>query len=256
MSVKAQRTYKVSDVSRIARVSIRTLHYYDEIALLTPTARTDSGYRLYTDDDLLRLQQILIGRELGLSLEDIRRSLDDPSFDRRKALIAQRTALEQRAQQTAAMIAAVDNALALLSAAQQEDRMEQIFQGFDASKYEEEARERWGHTDAYKEAARRTERYTQEDWARHRAEQEAIYTDAAALMKAGRTATDTDALAVAERHRLMIDRWFYPCSRETHQGLASLYESDSRFAAAMDAHTPGLAAFLIAAIRANAFDVS
>ena len=130
--------------------------------------------------------------------------------------------------------------------------MEQLFKGFDPAKYEAEAQERWGDTDAYKEAARRTKRYTKEDWARHHAEQEEIYRDAAELMKAGKNPSEPGAMAVAERHRLLIDRWFYPCSLETHRGLASLYESDSRFAAGMDAHASGLTAFVVAAIRANA----
>ena len=250
--MNARRTYQVKDVSRIARVSIRTLHYYDEIGLLTPTGRTESGYRLYTDEDLLRLQQILIGRELGLPLEEIRRSLDDPAFDRKQALLAQKEQLRQRARQTAAMIAAVDAALAMVERADKGGTMESIFEGFDAAKYDAEAKERWGDTDAYKEAARRTKRYTKEDWARHRAEQETIYRDAAALLSAGKAPSDDAAMEVAERHRLLIDRWFYPCSVETHGGLASLYESDPRFAAGMDDHTPGLAAFLVAAIRANA----
>ena len=232
-----KRTYQVKDVSRLAHVSVRTLHYYEEIGLLVPTGRTEAGYRLYTDDDLLRLQQILIRRELGLPLEQIRRSLDDPSFDIRQALLAQKQQLLQR-------VAAIEAALG--------GDMEKMFEGFDPSKYEVEARERWGDTDAYKEAARRTKRYTKDDWSRHRTEQEAIYRDAAALMNAGRQPSDGDARAVAERHRLLIDRWFYPCSPETHAGLASLYESDPRFADGMNAHAPGLAAFLIAAIRANA----
>ena len=113
--------------------------------------------------------------------------------------------------------------------------MEQLFEGFDPAKYEAEAQERWGDTDAYKEAASRTKRYTREDWARHCAEQEEIYRAAAELMKAGTNPSEPDAMAVAERHRLLIDRWFYPCSPAIHRGLASLYESDSRFAAGMDA---------------------
>jgi DNA-binding transcriptional MerR regulator len=228
------------------------LHYYDEIGLLVPTGRTDAGYRLYTDEDLLRLQQILIGRELGLSLEDIRRSLDDPSFDNRQALLTQREQLRERAAQTAAMIAAVDAALAIVDSTRHGGTMESIFQGFNPAEYETEARERWGDTDAYKEAARRTKRYTTEDWQRHRAEQEAIYADATALMNGGAAPTGDTAMAVAERHRLFIDRWFYPCSVDMHRGLASLYESDDRFKAGLDAHAPGLAAFLVAAIRANA----
>ena len=77
------RTYQVKDVARLTGVSVRTLHHYDAIGLLVPGARTAAGYRLYTESDLLRLQQILIGRELGLPLEEIRRSLDDPRFDRK-----------------------------------------------------------------------------------------------------------------------------------------------------------------------------
>src|SRR5262245_26607042 len=106
--------YQVKDVARLTRVSVRTLHHYDAIGLLVPTARTGAGYRLYTDSDLLRLQQILIRRELGLPLEEIRRSLDDPRFDRKAALLDQRERLHERARQAEAMIRAIDVALAEL----------------------------------------------------------------------------------------------------------------------------------------------
>jgi DNA-binding transcriptional MerR regulator len=248
--VTARHTYKVKEVSRLAGVSIRTLHYYEEIKLLVPGGRTEAGYRLYTDGDLLRLQQILIGRELGLPLEEIRRSLDDPAFKLRDALLAQKKQLEARAARTAGMIAAVDAAIAVMDT--KGGAMERMFEGFDPAKYEAEAKERWGGTDAYKEAARRTKQYTKEDWARHRAEQEQIYRDAAALMNDGKDPSEADARAIAERHRLLIERWFYPCSRDTHRGLASLYESDPRFSAGIDAHAAGLTGFLAAAIRANA----
>ena len=246
-------TYLVKDVAQLAGVSVRTLHHYDSIGLLVPGARTAAGYRVYTDSDLLRLQQILIGRELGLPLEDIGRALDDPAFNLREALLAQREQLEQRARETANMIAALDAALTLVTEPGRERRMDQLFDGFAVSRrYEAEARERWGNTDAYKEGARRTKGYTTEDWTRLREESDAIYSDAAALMKAGRVAVDEKVLDVAERHRLWIDRWFYPCSPEMHQALASMYESDARFAAAIDEHSPGLTTFLVAAIRAKA----
>ena len=255
MSVAPRRAYRIGDVSRMAGVSIRTLHYYDEIGLLVPRARTDSGYRLYTDDDLLRLQQILIGRELGLPLEEIRRSLDDPSFDPHAALLEQRRQLQRRAADTAAMIAAVDAALAIVSSSRNNERegcMDTIFGGFDPSNYEEEARERWGSSDAYKEASRRTQRFTKEDWKRQTEEQNGIYAEAAALMRAGTGATADAAMAVAERHRLLIDRWFYPCSHAMHRGLADMYETDERFTASIDRYGTGLTTFLAAAIRANA----
>src|SRR5690242_1096266 len=99
-----KRLYQVKEVASLSGVSVRALHHYDELGLLVPRERTDAGYRLYDDQDLLRLQQILIGRELGLSLEAIRRSLDEPGFDRKGALLSQRAELEKRAEQTQAML--------------------------------------------------------------------------------------------------------------------------------------------------------
>jgi MerR family transcriptional regulator, thiopeptide resistance regulator len=156
------RTYKINEVARMAGVSIRTLHHYDHIELLSPSNRSASGYRLYTDCDLLRLQQILIGRTLGLALEDIRTLLDDPAIDRRELLKRQRQQLMERARTTDAMIRAIDNALEMLD--QQHSRsttmnMKEIFDGFDPAQYEQEAHDRWGHTDAYKESMRRTRQY-------------------------------------------------------------------------------------------------
>lgn len=252
-----QRAYQVKEVSSLTGVSVRTLHHYDEIGLLTPTDRTGKGYRLYADSDLLRLQQILIGRELGLSLEQIRRSLDEPNFDRRRALLAQRAELEKRAQQTEAMLRAVDAALSLIDAEaspQTGEHMDlkQIFDGFDPAKYEAEAEQRWGDTDAFAESKRRTQRYTKQDWEELAAEQSAIYAAAFAALTAGKSADSAEAMNAAERHRLSIDRWFYPCSYEMHRGLADMYEHDARFAENIDKHGAGLTPFLAAAIRANA----
>jgi DNA-binding transcriptional MerR regulator len=252
--MKARQTYQVKDVARIAGVSIRALHHYHEIGLLVPRTRTHAGYRLYNNDDLFRLQQILIGRELGLSLEEIRRSLDDPAFDRRKALSAQRDLLKKRVERTDAMIKAVDAALVALDPKTKGGLMDmkKIFDGFDPAKYEEEARNRWGKTDAYKESMKRTKRYTAEDWKAIKSEQAAIYDDAYVALKAGNKPSDPAVLAIAERHRLSIDRWFYPCSIEMQLGLASLYESDGRFSENIDKNREGVTTFIVAAIRANA----
>ena len=253
-----KRTYQVKEVAGLARVSVRTLHHYDDIGLLVPRGRTDAGYRFYDDDDLLRLQQILLGRELGLTLEEIRRSLSDPAFDRRAALLAQRAELEQRVQQTAIMLRAVDAALALIesqaTAPTAGDTMDlkQIFDGFDPSAYEAETEQRWGDTEAFAESKRRTQRYTPEDWQRLKAEQAAIYRAAFEALAAGTLPGAPAAMDVAERHRQSIDRWFYPCSHDMHRGLATMYEQDSRFAGNIDKYGPGLSPFLAAAIRENA----
>src|SRR5262245_15994911 len=249
----SRRTYQVKEVAELSGLSIRALHHYDSIGLLCPSGRSAAGYRLYGDDDLVRLQQILIGRELGLALEDIRRSLDDPSFDRREALLAQRAALAARAGRAADMIRAID---AALTAIEENDMgkvdMKKIFDGFDPKQYERETEQRWGNTDAYKTSVQRMKSYKQADWSALKAEQAAIYTDALAALRAGVSADDERAMDIAERHRLSIDRWFYPCSAKMHCGLADLWEADRRYADNIDKHGPGLTEYLAAAVRANA----
>ena len=251
-----RRTYLVKEVAALSGVTVRTLHHYDELGLLTPSVRTDAGYRLYSDDDLLRLQQILIGRELGLSLEAICRSLDDPKFDRRAALLAQRAELAVRAERAEGMIRAIDAALAALDEADlKEETMadfKKIFDGFDPAQYEEEVKQRWGHTDAYKASAQRARAYTEADWIEIRDEQGGIYGDALALLEAGVPPDDARAMDVAERHRLSFDRWFYPCSHKMHASLADMWEADGRFQATIDKFGAGLTKFLAAAVRANA----
>lgn len=123
---------------------------------------------------------------------------------------------------------------------------------FDAEALEAEARERWGDTPAFRESERRTRTYGPAQWAEIRAEADAIMADLAQLMHAGRSGDDADAMAAAERHRRHIDRWFYPCSHRMHAGLAELYVTDDRFGAYFEERGAGLAAFVAAAIRANA----
>jgi DNA-binding transcriptional MerR regulator len=248
-----RRTYRVKEIAVLSGVTVRTLHHYDEIGLLTPRTRTTAGYRLYDDDDLLRLQQILIGRELGLSLEAIRRSLDDPKFDRRRALRAQRVELAERAERAAKMIRAIDAALTAIEEKQMSEvDLQAIFDGFNPAEHEDEAKRRWGDTDAYKISAQRTKSYSQDDWYRLKDEQAAIFADALVAMRSGVRPEEPRAMDVAERHRLSIDRWFYPCSGRLHCGLADLWEADRRYADGIDKHGTGLTQYLAAAVRANA----
>jgi DNA-binding transcriptional MerR regulator len=222
--MKRYRTYRVKDVARLSGVSVRTLHHYDEIGLLAPVSRTASGYRLYDNDSLLRLQQILINRALGLSLEAIRRLLDDPGYDCKAALFAQREQLEAKAQETREMIAGIDRALFAIAQRERMDMMDmkEIFEGFDPPRFEQEAKERWGDTDAYKESTRRARNYTTADWAAVKAEQDGVYRAAAEAKAAGKSPNDENAMDIAEQHRLLIDRWFYPCSLHMHCGLADM----------------------------------
>lgn len=253
--MRTQRTYKVSEVSRATGVSVRTLHYYEELGLLVPSGRTETGYRLYTDADVLRLQQILIQRELGMRLEDVRRWLDDPAYDHRQALLDQRRQLEERSTRTLAMLNAIDHALDVLEETDRRSEMDvdfkELFDGFDPAEYEAEAEERWGQTDAYKISQARVRSFTEADWLAIKNEQAGIYADAFSALQSSALPESTLAMDVAERHRHGIER-FYPCSYAMHVGLADMYEADARFAENIDKYGQGLTRYLSAAIRANA----
>ena len=244
------KLYQVQEVAGIARITVRTLHHYDAIGLLTPSGRTRAGYRLYSDTDLLRLQQILIHRELGFSLKEIKRLIDAPDFDYRGALWRQKELLRQRAADVAAMVRSVDAALAALD--EKEIDMKEIFEGFDPKKHEQEAEKRWGDTDAYRESNARTESYSEADWREIKAQQDQLMKKMAAELNRGAPSDSEAAMKVAEDHRRYIDRWFYPCDHQMHAGLAEMYVSDERFATTFEAHAEGLARFFAAAVRANA----
>jgi DNA-binding transcriptional MerR regulator len=246
--------HTVGEVARLAGVSVRTLHHYDEIGLLMPPERSDSGYRIYGERHLADLQQVLFFKELGFGLEQIRRIMRDPSFDRREALEIQRGLLAEKAAQMTRMVGAVDAALGALERGTPMDEkdMFEVFGDFDPKEYEAEAAERWGDTDAYEESARRTKRYTKDDWKKVLAEADAISAAIVAIMDDGVPADGQRAMGVAEQHRLQIDRRFYPCSLETHVGLAEMYVADPRFTANYEKIHPGMARYLCDAIKANA----
>lgn len=246
----------VGVLARLAGVTVRTLHHYDAIGLLSPRRRSAKGYRLYGADDLLRLQQILIRRELGMSLEQIRRALDEPDFDLRATLLEQRAELEARRERAEQMLRSIDAALAALERGDEEQEatmnFRELFDGFDPADYEQEAKERWGDTDAYAESARRTKKYTADDWNAIKTEADEINREFARLFTEGAPSDGEAARACAERHRLHIDRWFYPCSPKMHVGLGQMYVADERFAAHYEKYAEGLAAYIAAAIEANA----
>jgi DNA-binding transcriptional MerR regulator len=244
-------TYTIGQVAGAAHVSVRALHHYDEIGLVKPSGRSAKAYRLYTTADLERLQQALFYRELGFPLEEILHILADPAFDRRGALLAHRARLAEQAARAQGLLLLVDRTIARL---EQGETMtpEEMFDGFDPSQYEKEAKARWGATASYAESARRTARYTKEDWAKIRAESDALTRAFAEAMEQGVPPSGTAAMDVAERHRMHIDRWFYPCSAQMHVGLGDMYVGDTRFAANYEKARAGLAAYVCDAIRANA----
>ncbi|MBV1850868.1 MerR family transcriptional regulator [Catellatospora tritici] len=246
--------YTVGKVAELAAVTVRTLHHYDEIGLLSPSGRSHSGYRRYDDADLERLQQIMYYRELGFSLEEIATILADPQSDATAHLRRQHELLTGRIKRMQEMVTAIEFAMEANKVGIQltpEERFE-VFGEFDPDAHAEEAQQRWGGTDAYQESARRTARYSKDDWLRHKAENEDWGGRFTSLMDSGAAADSPAAMELAEEHRQIISRWFYECSYEIHTGLADMYLADERFTATYEAIKPGMAQFLHDAIHANA----
>ncbi|MFD0267722.1 MerR family transcriptional regulator [Streptomyces sp. NPDC127106] len=247
-------SYSVGQVAGFAGVTVRTLHHYDEIGLLSPSSRSHAGHRRYDDADLDRLQQILFYRELGFPLDEVAALLDDPDADPREQLRRQHALLSDRIARLQQMAKAVEHAMEAKKMGinlTPEEKFE-VFGDHDPDQYAEEAEQRWGHTDAYQESARRTASYTKEDWQRILAEGEDLNRRLAALLDTGAAADSGDAMELAEEHRAWIERNHYTCPYEMHTCLGEMYVSDERFTAYYDAVRPGLAVFLRDAILANA----
>ncbi|CCH16221.1 MerR family transcriptional regulator [Micromonospora lupini] len=246
--------YTVGQVAKLAGVTIRTLHHYDEIGLLSPSGRTPAGYRRYDDADLQRLQLVLYYRELGFPLEEIAAIIDDPAADPAAHLRRQHELLTGRLKRLQEMVAAIEFAMEASKLNIQltpEERFE-VFGDFKPEQYEAEAEQRWGDTDAYRESNRRASRYTKDDWLRIKAENEDWGRRIVASMASGAPADSPEAMELAEEHRQLISRWFYECSYEVQTGLADMYMADERFTAYYENIAPGLAAYLNEAIHANA----
>jgi len=248
--------WTVGSAAEIAKVSVRTLHHYDEIGLLAPSDRSESGYRLYSAPDLERLHQILLFRELGFTLPEIRDIMCDPDFDRISALEAQRSLLAEKASRTAAMLSAIDAALDAarggtpMTDKEQKEMFGELFDGFDPAEYEAEVQERWGESDAYKQSAARTKRYTKADWQQIADEGAAITAAYVELMDADAAPDSPEALAVAESHCAYFSTWFYDCGPEMFGNLGKMWVADPRFTKNIDKTRPGLAKYQSAVAQA------
>jgi DNA-binding transcriptional MerR regulator len=239
--------YSVKQLADLAGVSRRTLHYYDEIGLLRPTSVGKNGYRSYGQKALLRLQQILFYRELGLELEAIRSILDRPGFDVTKALQEHRRTLHQRIRRLEGLIGTIDKTLRFTKG-QTTMSMDELFEGFGEetqARHEVEAAQLWGG-DKVKES--------RSNWGRYTAERkQAILAEAGEIYRslAGQVGTDPAQADV----QILIAGWhqnlrnFYEPNREILLGLAQAYADDPRFAAFFTRLHPDLPAFLRRAIE-------
>lgn len=241
----------VGQVAERFAVTVRTLHHYDEVGLLSPSERTRAGYRLYTDDDLTRLQHIVVYRRLGFALEEIALLLENPESVEQH-LRRQRAAVTSRLDEMRDLVAAIDRALEreMNSERATDDELKELFgEGFHDA--QAEAEQRWGETDAWRQSRERTKNYSKADWEEVKAESDRVHAAFTDAMDAGEPATAAAAMDAAEQHRVSIQR-FYDCSYDMHRNLADLYVSDPRYTATYDEIRPGMSHYVRDAIHANA----
>jgi len=246
--------YSVGQVADLTGVTVRTLHHYDDIGLLSPRGRTRTGYRLYDGDDIDRLMRIMSYRELGLALDDIAAVLDDPGRDRVAVLREQHALLVRRLARLQRMVDAVEKELEAekMGISLTPEERAELFGDWSPDEHEQEAEERWGTTAAYAESRRRVSGYTKDDWQQIMDEAARLESAMADVVRAGVAPATAQGMALAEQHRAQISRWYYECGYPMHRGLGQMYVDDERFRARYEEIEPGLAAWLCAAIAANA----
>jgi DNA-binding transcriptional MerR regulator len=239
--------HTVKQLANMARVSPRTLHYYDEIGVLKPSSAGENGYRYYGEDAALRLQQILFYRELDVSLSEIRRILDAPGFDVQLALRSHRRALQVRVERLIGLIATIDRTAEHMRG-ERDMSTGEMFAGFDEEterRYEEEASRLWGEK-RVKESRRRWDSYSKEKQATILAEGGAVYQDLVTHLGED-PGSEPVQQAIARWHQNL--RYFYEPTPEILRGLGQAYSQHPQFRATFTRMHPDLPELLTAAIE-------
>ena len=234
---------QIKEFAKFSGVSVRTLHYYDEIGLLPPAfVERTTGYRYYDENSLLRMQEILFYRELDFSLKSIGEILSSPHHDTQRSLEEQKKLLTLKKERLERLISSIDAAM----------KGENIMEAFDNSKFETykaEAQEKWGKTDAYKEHAEKTKHYSQEKWNDLADGMDRIMAQFAVCMRNGAAPASAEAQSLVKSLQEHITANYYHCTKEILAGLGQIYVADERFQNNIDKHGKGTAAFIRDAIQ-------
>ncbi|MEW5570647.1 MerR family transcriptional regulator [Rossellomorea marisflavi] len=240
--------YTIKKLSDLAGVSTRTLRYYDEIGLLTPSRINSSGYRIYGRVEVDRLQQIMFYREMGMELEGIKLILDDPDFDSVGALKEHRSRLVEKKERLLMLIRNVDQTLedkgggATMSDREKFEGFKKRLVDINEKEYGKEVREKYGDEsiDASNQQLLSMDKETYEE-TKHLEEQ------MIALLKIAHEkgdATGEEAQEAAQLHKEWITRQWGHYNREAHKGLVQMYVDDERFRSYYDKYQNGMAEFL------------
>lgn len=236
-------TYTVKQLADLAGVSVRTLHHYDDVGLLEPAKQEKNGYRQYGEKELLILQQILFFRELDFPLDEIKRVMSNPSFDMEAALHDQRTMLELKKKRLNGLIKTIDKTLKKIEhkTPMNEQDLKETYDAFGedtVKKYAEEVKQRWGHTEAYKQSMERYAKTTKEDLEKYKHDADIFMKKVAETADKGATSPEFQELIA--QHFNALRTWYEP-NFEMYRGLATMYVDDPRFTAYYEKYKPGLA---------------
>lgn len=237
----------ISETAKLAGVSVRTLHYYHEIGLLSPSVVSeDTGYRYYDELALGRLQQILFYRELDFTLKDIIKIMNAPDYKVNDALKKQRELLSLKRDRLDKLIELLDVNL--------KGEKTVSFSEFDMSaieeakeKYAKEVERKWGHTDAYAQSKEKTDKYSKEDWAITMSKSEEIMKGFANLV--GTAPESSNVQELVEKWKNFISESYYDCTNEILAGLGQMYVADQRFTENIDKYGVGTAQLMSDAIQ-------
>ena len=234
---------QIKEFATITGVSVRTLHYYDEIGLLKPACVDEcSGYRFYDKNSVLRMQEILFYRELDFSLKSIGEILSSPNYSKEKALSEQKNLLVLKKERLENLISAVDDAL----------KGECVMAAFDNSKYEDyknEVKEKWGRTDAYKEHTKKTKDYSKDKWNNLAEAMNGVLAEFSVCMKNGEEPDSFKVQNLVKKLQNHITENYYLCTNEILAGLGQMYVHDERFKNNIDKNGDGTADFISTAIE-------
>ena len=235
----------VGEVSTLLGVSVRALHHWDETGLVHPSRRSAAGYRLYCEADIMRIQQVLVYRQTGMNLADIKMVLDEPETDAMTHLRRQRELVQGQVSHLQQMLNSIDMVMeihqsgARISVAE----MAEIWGTDWDPVYVEEARAQWGDTPEWAESYQRKARMSRADWVQAHEETVALETALAEAMRSGVEPGSPEANALARWHRKDFNRWF-EVSTSKQVLIARGYVADERYARYYDKRAPGLAAWL------------
>lgn len=239
----------IKEFAKLTGVSVRTLHYYDEIGLLNPSfVDEQNGYRSYDERSLERMQEILFYRELDFSLKSIAEILSFPNYNKSKALTEQKRLLTLKKERLERLILALD------SAVKGENVLNMHL--FDNSefekareKYAHEAMEKWGDTNSYKEYAEKISFYSKQKWNTINSDMSSIFSEFAKAMKNGKNPSDSLVQAIVTKWKKFITENYYLCNNDILSGLGEMYINDDRFRKNIDNYGNGTAEFISKAIK-------